>query len=711
MRRSFVALGMLSAVVSVMLCGCPGEVSIEEPDVGSLQVGDFDTYITWSEGLSPANFEVTLNNVDITDAFDVSGSSAEATISTVPGGKLMVAGMGTAYDQVDFTVTSEVGLETFLGGALNFTCLDSFMLMDVVIPGIEDLGLSETLCEFFQIVGVFPSGASVYPQTPILPYLFGVFPMSVTFQEHPTIFNALWMSTVHVDLDLPYNPDEEGAICGLQCDLDGILFPVQEPIPGREHAVITEYVKNFRLWLVDNGECVLKFDPLGGQTVFVLNYGAVMADETPPVLTLDSPQNGFVDTASVPVSGTTTDDSLLPPDLTVNGSPIAVDAGSGAFSEPYALVYGENMLTVLARDGSGNETTVERQVTLDTVEPVLVVLEPPVDAVVNDLYVTVSGTASDDLGAPVVKVNGNVVPVDPGKGTFSTTVIVLPGANEILVEAEDGINHVEETRQVTFEVTSFVLSVIEPDDGAVTGGASVDVVGVAVDETMVVPAVTINGTPVTVDPDLFTFSGTVALASGSNTITCVADNGVDVLNDVRQVISDVIGPELTVDTPAEGEATAELEIVVSGTATDDLFDPTVSVNGSPAAVDPVTGAFSTAVGLIPGSNTIEIEAHDPVNVTSVERTVIVDQTPPILVVLLPFDGASTNNTTTTVLGFAYDERVGAPTVTVNGLVVDVDPDLFVFLAEVALDPGPNTVTIVASDGAGEVVVERAVTRQ
>lgn len=708
-------LVFLAALTLAFLTSC--SVNILFPEHGSVVEGEVDVDVEWTGDLNVETFYATLNNSDITDAFTVGESTADAVLREAPGIKFLQVLMKDsglnlpvgAYSR--FINTSGYPLETFIGGQTQFVCESSFMEVPIIIPGEDpDLGISETLCDFFAVSGVFPRGDDVFPQQPVLPYLFGVLPYPVTFDYHPEIPEALSMSPIEIDLELPFDPYDTGAICGIQCVFDGILFPAMPPTPGRVHAVISLDMKDLSLGTVQEQVCQETFYSAPGQTMFVLNYKAEVEDTVRPDVNLTSPSSGVTEASEVIVSGTATDNSLLPPLVTVNGIEVDVDPGTGHFSMLYGLDYGPNTIVVLAEDGSGNVQQITRYVTQDTVPPVLTVDEPDEGALVPDIFVTVSGTATDDLGSPMVTINGGGAYVDPGTGSFSKEVFVLPGANEIVVQVSDGLHVVMETRNIFVLPDHFLLYIIEPADGVFTSQEQVWVRGLSADPTGVPPAVTVNGDPVTLDPVHFTFERLVALAPGENVIIVTADNGEEVLTEEIHVFSDPNPPELIVLEPADNAVVNVQDLVVSGSAVDDLMVPFVTVNGEGVAVDPETGAFSTTVTLSVGWNTIRVQASDLVNTVTETRYVVFDEIPPILVAIGPIDGITVDREVAYAIGFAYDERVTPPPVEVNGVEVEVDPELFFFFVEVPLALGENLITISTTDGANDVVVERTVTR-
>jgi hypothetical protein len=85
-----------------------------------------------------------------------------------------------------------------------------------------------------------------------------------------------------------------------------------------------------------------------------------MEDAKPPILTVSSPQDGLMTTASsIDVVGTVSDLESSVASCTVNGVPVVINAG-GAFTAHVTLSAGDNTIVVVAADAAGN--TVQRQI-------------------------------------------------------------------------------------------------------------------------------------------------------------------------------------------------------------------------------------------------------------------------------------------------------------------------------------------------------------
>lgn len=712
-RGSFVLIAWV--VTLVLSAGCR-PVIIESPTSGSIEEGTVEALVTWDAALDPDTFRAEMNGSDVTGDFTVGATSAEADFDLVPGKKQLSASVtnteGSEFgtDSVIFISTTILGRDDFDGGLLSFTCESSLLELEIYVPDLDpDLGLSELFCSLLPVSGIFPAGDSTFPKTPFLPFIYGVFPFTVTFDEHATIANALSMSEVRIEVEFPFDPEDEGKVCALGFDLIDFLIPANNGDRDDDIiATITQEMDDIVISVVVAEECVETFESNPGEIIFDLNMAAAVDDKGQPLMNLSSPGNGPTGASEVLVAGSVLDDSRIAPSVEINGTEVDVDPDTGAFSERFALGRAPNRIEVRAVDRVGKEVLVVRNVVFDTTPPMLTVLEPVEGSVVFEPEVLVVGEAADDLSVPVVLVNGTPVPVD-GRGLFTHTVTLLPGHNVLEIAATDGVSEVTETRSLAYDPTSFVLRVLEPADGTVTNAPFVTVSGYSVDPTGDVPLVHINGQDVALVGH--GFSTVVALVPGENHIVVDADAAPGFDHDERLVWLDVEPPQLDIASPPPGHVTAVQELVVTGTIFDELGPVDVSIDGEPLDVAPGRGAFSKTILLAPGANEIEIAASDAVNDIGETLSVIWDDRPPVLVLIYPQDGEVVEGGGVTVMGYVSDDRVSIDSVLVGEEAVDVAGADGSFLYRAAVETGENTVTVKATDGVNEVVIERNVHRE
>lgn len=118
-------------------------------------------------------------------------------------------------------------------------------------------------------------------------------------------------------------------------------------------------------------------------------------DTVAPNLNVSTPTDGLVtNEQTITLVGTVSDITSGLASLTINGQSITVSDGS--FSVPYTLTQGVNVLTIVATDNAGKKTTIVRNVTLNTIAPVIqsVTLTPNPADVGATMIITVTVTES-----------------------------------------------------------------------------------------------------------------------------------------------------------------------------------------------------------------------------------------------------------------------------------------------------------------------------
>ncbi|MEM4728508.1 MAG: Ig-like domain-containing protein, partial [Thermoplasmata archaeon] len=246
--------------------------------------------------------------------------------------------------------------------------------------------------------------------------------------------------------------------------------------------------------------------------------------------------------------------------------------------------------------------------------------------------------------------------------------------------------------QVSIDTSAPSLFLFTPKDGSATSERTITVHGVTDEGAFV----TVNGLPAPVVKRHFSIQ--ISLEDGPNTITVTASdpNGNSRTVQIR-VTLDTQAPLLELTSPADGAFLNQEMVSVTGQTEPSAV---VRVNGIPAFVSGTT--FEALVSLSEGVNTILVSAKDSAG-NSVERTITVylDTSPPDLTVFTPRDALWTNQSRLLVTGATEQ---GA-SVTINGQSTNVVGTLFE--TYLTLLEGPNTITTVATDAAGN---SRVVTR-
>ena len=443
----------------------------------------------------------------------------------------------------------------------------------------------------------------------------------------------------------------------------------------------------------------------------VAPYLTITADvtpTTPPALTLSTlANNSYTNNATLNVAGTVTDGVGIA-SLTINGSPVTVNS-NGTFSYTVTLITGANTITTIATDLAGNKTTDTRTITLDQTVPVLSITQPADNSVTNTTSLSITGSVTDAVSTVVtVTVNNGQPASAPMNGTnFSATATLVSGLNSIVITATDQAGNVSSIkRSVTCDPTSPSLAVTNPSQDITTTQGSIIISGTVTDAYSSV-SISITAGGQTYTPAIAqngSFSQTISLPTVTTyAIVVTATNQAGTTTTVqRNVIvipaQSTVPPVLTLSTLANNSFTDNATLNVAGTVTDSAGILSLTINGSPVAVNS-DGTFSYAVTLITGPNTITTIATDVNgNQTTDTRTITLDQTAPVLTLSTLASNSFTNNATLNVAGTVTDSA-GIASLTINGSAVTVNSNGS-FSYAVTLITGANTITTIATDLAG-----------
>jgi uncharacterized protein YfaP (DUF2135 family) len=392
----------------------------------------------------------------------------------------------------------------------------------------------------------------------------------------------------------------------------------------------------------------------------------------------------------------------------VNGTALVVDSTTHAFSQDVALAQGTNFVSITATDAAGNATSVVRQVTLDNVPPTLTLTAPAQGAITKVATATVTGSAVAQ-SAVTVTVNGTTTPLG-ANGAFTATVALTEGSNAIEVVATNAAGvTATATRAVVLDTQAPVLAWSAPVDSAITKNAIVDVTGTITDRTAV--TLTLNGAAVGLTPIDATSKGFLSLEplveDGLASLTLVATDAAGNVATLRRVITrDATAPVITVLEPVADLVTNSATAHVVGSVAD-LTKSTLTVNGAALAIA-ADGGFVGDVPIAAGANTLTFVATDAAgNQTTTTRAIVRDVDPPVIAVSSPSDNVLVRTATVTVTGTITD--ASAVTATLNGAPLTIAADRS-YQTTIALSEGPNTLTLVARDAAGnETTTTRSVT--
>lgn len=426
----------------------------------------------------------------------------------------------------------------------------------------------------------------------------------------------------------------------------------------------------------------------------------VVEDTAAPTLTITSPENNLVTAAAtVTVSGTAFDTSGIA-SVTVNGTAVAV-AANGSFSATVNLSGGSNTITVVATDSVGLTTTKTVSVTMDTVPPVITLTAPMAGQMVGNAAFTVTGSVSDEHLSGVA-VNGTKATVTGD--TFSVEITLAEGANAITATASDTAgNTASATGSVLLDTLPPILTVASPAGDLITNQPTFTVAGTASDNGSGVDTVAVNGTMVTLTDGAY--STDLTLSEGTNTVTVTAADKVGNMTIVtRSILLDTAPPVLTLVSPPAGYLDTSTPTVIFSVVDEpdgsgvDLDTVVVLVDGTSHAAAVADGTITITPTLADGAHIVTVTVEDRAgNRHGLSASYTVDSVPPAMYLQTPYMRHIVDDEHMEIVVDAYDGGTGVACVTAgNYTLTGTGP----FKGTVPLDVGENTITVTASDYAG-----------
>ncbi|QNX59914.1 BapA/Bap/LapF family large adhesin [Acinetobacter seifertii] len=371
------------------------------------------------------------------------------------------------------------------------------------------------------------------------------------------------------------------------------------------------------------------------------------------------------------------------------------------------LTDGPHTITVTATDPAGNVGTTNAVVTVDTTAPVVALN----DVLSNDSTPALTGTVTDPTATVVVTVDGvNYPATNNGDGTWTLADNTLPvltdGPHTVTVTATDPAGNVGTTNAVvTVDTTAPVVAL----NDVLSNDSTPALTGTVTDPTATV-VVTVDGV------------NYPATNNGDGTWT-LADNTLPVLADGPHTIT------VTATDPAGNVGTGSAVLTVDTTAPNTpVIDPINATNpvtgtaepGSTVKVTFPDGSTATVVagpdgkwtvpnpGDLTDGQTVTATATDPAGNPSLPGSAVVDAVAPTVAVTT----ALTNDSTPALTGTVNDPTAKV-VVTVDGVNYPAtnNGDGTWTLADntlPALTDGPHTITVTATDPAGNVGTTNAV---
>lgn len=462
---------------------------------------------------------------------------------------------------------------------------------------------------------------------------------------------------------------------------------------------------------VDSVENVIVFTALKGsetatRTLHVQYVRSILSN-----ITVDSaPYTDFfpVTTGSVTIAGVVRNGTSS---VKINGSTVTITGNS--FAKNVSLQEGLNSLSVVGTDVTGTSETRQLNIYYGPGQGPKIYNVSIADPWYAQNY-TVKGTVRDADTVTVSNTTNNSSATVTISGSYSSpvsfsgTVTLVPGANNIIITATDrnGVANTFPTPGAPFSLppysVNYVVSAgitdVSPADGYQTSANTVTVSGKAINCKP--GSLKINGESVSFNTSTFAFSKSVALKNGFNQISITAQDasGATVSYPVFYV-EFLGGPNILNVLPADGTTVSTKEITITGTAVNTAGDGLKlfmnnDTNGTALSFGS-GGYFSRAVILQEGKNIIKLTATD--NVSTVTKTFIINySTSPIIAVTAPDNGSTVSSDSVTITGKVFNTALYG--LYINDQRVSFNSSDGSFSYSVKLDKTINDIVIKAYNG-------------
>ncbi|NND64813.1 MAG: hypothetical protein HKM24_02505 [Gammaproteobacteria bacterium] len=375
----------------------------------------------------------------------------------------------------------------------------------------------------------------------------------------------------------------------------------------------------------------------------------VSTDTTAPVVSNVSPATGFnTPASSILVTGNATDDTGID-SVTVNGTTASTANGFSNWQASVALSVGANVITIAASDTVGNSNSnaasivvTRTDVVTDNDAPTAAISSPVNGSSTTDNSIVVTGTASDATGVASIVVNGVTAGSADGFANWQATVPLNIGANTIIVATNDTLGNSDSSaasitvtrNNVPTDTDAPTAVITDPTDNVQTELDMVTVVGTAADATAIA-SIMVNGIAATTSDGYANWQADLTLVIGKTTVTVRSEDTLGNIDTNATSISitreAVELPTANITAPNDGATINATEVVVQGTATDNVGVASVTVNGVTATTADDFANWQATVPLVVGANTIVAAATDTagnVDSTADSITVTRDDNPP-----------------------------------------------------------------------------------
>lgn len=403
--------------------------------------------------------------------------------------------------------------------------------------------------------------------------------------------------------------------------------------------------------------------------------------------------------------------------LTLNNVPVAFVLNNGKVTADLNLQPGVNNISMNASSACGFDTKTTNINFVNCVSPTISWASPNrPDAIVNQanfaLNAAVTGITSNQSIS--LKHNNQLIPFGFANNTVTANVVLAPGLNTFTLSALNSCGTAIENTQVTLDnCVAPVLTLSNSTQPNATVSQANYTLNATVTGSVLNAAVSLmhNGISKPFNLNNGNISANLTLTSGQNTIALSAVNQCG--NDLKTWTVQYVqcqNPTISLVNPAQSGLTVNrpaLVFVAFAQNVSQASEINVKLNGQNiSAFDFIGGKISAALTLVTGNNTITVSATTPCGtVTETYNITYSGCTQPSII----FENPAQAGVTVSNANFSFKAKVEQVS-NLAGVVLKLNGNTVtgygfnsgVLTANLTLQPGANTISLIATNDCGSL---------